>query len=95
MTDEEISAARTKRMMIVQFNYNERAMSQADAFALLAIFTRATRVEKIHTSNYSKTLYVASDDQEPPFDAATVGNVQQVVKLDDPDPFAAATRAVS
>ena len=95
LTDEQIGAINTKRMMLVQIGYHNYAMQSRDAIALLDIFTRAIKVEQIHTSDYRRSVYIVAADQEPPFDSASMGDVETPIPVDPPDRFSAATRDVS
>lgn len=95
LTDQEIGEARTKRTMIVSIGHEDWAMSQEDAFTLLAIFTRSRHVEQVHTSDYRKSLYIEHEDQEPPIQQASVGHVRLSEPIENTDQFSAATRAVS
>lgn len=95
LTDQEIEEARTRRTMIVTVSGYDWAMTHEDALAMLSIFARSRKVEQIHSSSYRRSVYIEAEDQSPPIDGATIGNVRVHEKADAVDQFSAATRAVS
>jgi hypothetical protein len=95
MTDEEIEGASTKRTMIMDIGYEHWAMSQEDAINLLGIFTRARKVEQVHTSSYRRSVWIPTEDQNAPVSGASVGDVTVPQPVGQADAFSAATRAVS
>ncbi len=95
LTDEEIEALQTKRTMLVKVGYEDWAMSQEDAINLLGIFSRARKVEQVHTSSYRRSVWIPTEDQNAPIEGATIGDVKVAEPIAVSDPFMAATKAVS
>jgi hypothetical protein len=98
LTDDEIDALRTQRRMVIQIVYDHWAMAPKDAIKLIEIFERSCKVEKVHSSNYSKSTWIIAEDQSTPFTSANLEPVQvPIVMREDAasDPFSAATKAVS
>lgn len=95
-TDEQITSASRRRQMVVSMAGWQWAMETRDALLLLDIFTRARRVEQVHTSSYSETLYVSASDQSPPIDGCMVGDVEiEPIRESEVDKFTDATRSVA
>jgi hypothetical protein len=98
LTDDEIDALRTQRRMVIQIGYDHWAVAPKDAIKLIEIFERSRKVERIHSSNYSKSAWLIAEDQSTPFTSANMEPVQvPMVMREDAasDPFSAATKAVS
>ena len=95
MTDDEITQMPTRKRWIVQLGYDNWAMPIEDLLTMVSIFSRSTKVELIHTSDYRRSVWLAAADQSPPFEAMSMAPVRVETEMEPIDHFAAATRETS